>query len=339
MYFTSVLRSQSTVLQFKSLFLQRRMQEEFNRLFGRRSVSPNVDHMTKTEADERRHNSKHRHLFAWPDRRNVLGQLQENHEFKSFVIGADVARSHGGDGGGDDRPPSHVVPTGCGGCFANKGKGKRKPNLGGRGAGRLNTRDKTRNLSLKEIAVAKGPVRFNFEAGSVSLYYPSWEKVPKERKAAIISEIGYMIAALLTSGLNGFLPLDSDQRSISGQKNGGRRLILCKSLTPHPTTTPRLLSRKVLEGRPPPPDATLLESANSLARVSWQWWSGIMFWSVSWSRTRFVSESSSNNYNTSKIPQTKQLITKAGTGGRALPMSLSTAVHVCASMIHKNLAS
>ncbi|GKG03374.1 hypothetical protein Tco_0311010, partial [Tanacetum coccineum] len=35
---------------------------------------------------------------------------------------ADVARSHGGDGGGDDHPPSHVVPTGCGGCFANKGK-------------------------------------------------------------------------------------------------------------------------------------------------------------------------------------------------------------------------
>ncbi|GKB70207.1 putative reverse transcriptase domain, ribonuclease H-like domain, aspartic peptidase domain protein, partial [Tanacetum coccineum] len=130
------------------------------------------------------------------------------------LMSADVARSHGGDGGGDDRPPSHVVPTGCGGCFANKGKGKRKPNLGGRGAGRLNTRDKTRNLSLKEIAVAKGPVPINFEQGdkqtlnplgphaahwsnyigevvrSVPLYYPSWEKVPKERKAAIISEIG-----------------------------------------------------------------------------------------------------------------------------------------------------
>ncbi|GJX90951.1 F-box domain containing protein [Tanacetum coccineum] len=126
---------------------------------------------------------------------------------------ADVARSHGGDGGGDDRPPSHVVPTGCGGCFANKGKGKRKPNLGGRGAGRLNTRDKTRNLSLKDIAEAKGPVSINFDVGdkqtlnplgphaahwsnyigevvrSVSLYYPSWEKVPKKRKAAIISNI------------------------------------------------------------------------------------------------------------------------------------------------------
>ncbi|GJX25654.1 hypothetical protein Tco_0231950, partial [Tanacetum coccineum] len=131
-----------------------------------------------------------------------------------LMSSADVARSHGGDGGGDDRPPSHVVPTGCGGCFANKGKGKRKPNLGGRGAGRLNTRDKTQNLSLKEIAVAKGPVPINFEQGdkqtlnplgphaanwsnyigevvrSVPLYYPSWEKVPKERKAAIISEIG-----------------------------------------------------------------------------------------------------------------------------------------------------
>ncbi|GKE52397.1 hypothetical protein Tco_1487553 [Tanacetum coccineum] len=131
-----------------------------------------------------------------------------------IMSSADVARSHGGDGGGDDRPPSHVVPTGCGGCFANKGKGKRKPNLGGRGAGRLNTRDKTRKLSLKEIAVAKGPVPINFEQGdkqtlnplgphaahwsnyigevvrSVPLYYPSWEKVPKERKAAIILEIG-----------------------------------------------------------------------------------------------------------------------------------------------------
>ncbi|GJR54561.1 F-box domain containing protein [Tanacetum coccineum] len=76
---------------------------------------------------------------------------------------ADVARSHGGDGGGDDHPSSHVVPTGYGGCFANNGKGKRKPNLGGRGAGRLNTSDKTQNLSLKEIAEAKGPVSISFE--------------------------------------------------------------------------------------------------------------------------------------------------------------------------------
>ncbi|GKA45977.1 F-box domain containing protein [Tanacetum coccineum] len=93
-------------------------------------------------------------------------------------------------------------------------KGRRKPNLGGRGAGRLNTRDKTRNLSLKDTAGTKGPVLITFEVGdkqtlnplgphaanwssyigevvrSVLLYYRSWEKVPKERKAAIMSDIG-----------------------------------------------------------------------------------------------------------------------------------------------------
>nr|GEX51258.1 hypothetical protein [Tanacetum cinerariifolium] len=40
---------------------------------------------------------------------------------------------------------------------------KRMPNLGGRAAGRLNTRDKNRNLSLKEITDMKGPVPIQFE--------------------------------------------------------------------------------------------------------------------------------------------------------------------------------
>ncbi|GJQ92369.1 S-adenosyl-L-methionine-dependent methyltransferases superfamily protein [Tanacetum coccineum] len=74
------------------------------------------------------------------------------------VMSADVARGHGGDGGGDDRPPSHHIPTGCGGCFANRGKGTRKANLGGRKAGRLHTRQETRNLGLKKITDDKGPV-------------------------------------------------------------------------------------------------------------------------------------------------------------------------------------
>nr|GEU79552.1 hypothetical protein [Tanacetum cinerariifolium] len=59
--------------------------------------------------------------------------------------------------------PPHHVPTSCGGCFANRGKGKRKPNLGGRAAGRLHTRDKARNLSLKEITNKKGPILILFE--------------------------------------------------------------------------------------------------------------------------------------------------------------------------------
>nr|GFB33924.1 S-adenosyl-L-methionine-dependent methyltransferases superfamily protein [Tanacetum cinerariifolium] len=80
-----------------------------------------------------------------------------------YEMSAYVARSHDGDGGGEDRPPQHHVPSGCMGCFANRGEGKRKPNLGGRAAGRLNTRDKTRNLSLKEITDTKGPVPIQFE--------------------------------------------------------------------------------------------------------------------------------------------------------------------------------
>ncbi|GJZ49090.1 retrovirus-related pol polyprotein from transposon TNT 1-94 [Tanacetum coccineum] len=138
-------------------------------------------------------------------------------------MSADVARSHGGDGGGEDRPPPHHVPTGCMGCFANRGKGKRKPNLGGRAAGRLNTRDKTRNLSLKEITDKKGPVPIRFELRDkqtlmplgdhaahwssyigevirgVPLYYPSWLKVPKERKAALITDIGHLQKAYNTN--------------------------------------------------------------------------------------------------------------------------------------------
>nr|GEZ57558.1 hypothetical protein [Tanacetum cinerariifolium] len=126
-------------------------------------------------------------------------------------MSADVVRSYGGDGGCEDRPPPHYVPSGCGGCVANRGK--RKPNLSGRAAGRLNNRDKTRNLSLKEITDTKGPVPIRFELRDkqtlmplgehtthwssyirevirvVSLYHPSWLKVSKERKAALIADI------------------------------------------------------------------------------------------------------------------------------------------------------
>nr|GEW94915.1 hypothetical protein [Tanacetum cinerariifolium] len=93
-------------------------------------------------------------------------------------------------------------------------KGKRKPHMGGRAAGRLNTRDRTWNLSLKEITDTKGPVPIRFEVRDkqtlipldehvahwssyigevirgVSLYHPSWLKVPKERKAALFANIG-----------------------------------------------------------------------------------------------------------------------------------------------------
>ncbi|GJS31281.1 RNA-directed DNA polymerase, eukaryota [Tanacetum coccineum] len=135
-----------------------------------------------------------------------------SHYFRE--MSAYVARGHDGDGGGDDRPPTHHIPTGCGGCFANRGKGTRKPNLGGRKAGRLHTRQETRNLGLKKITDDKGPVPIRFEwddkktmmplgdhashwsnylgelIREMPLYYPSWQKVPAERKAAILTKIG-----------------------------------------------------------------------------------------------------------------------------------------------------
>ncbi|GJT77551.1 hypothetical protein Tco_1044276 [Tanacetum coccineum] len=98
------------------------------------------------------------------------GQLQEILEFLYlsfkvvlFRMSADVVRGHSGDGGGDDRPLTYHIPTGYEGCFANRGKGTRKPNLGGRKAGRLHTRQETRNLGLKKITDDKGPVPVQLE--------------------------------------------------------------------------------------------------------------------------------------------------------------------------------
>nr|GFB88640.1 hypothetical protein [Tanacetum cinerariifolium] len=60
-------------------------------------------------------------------------------------------------------PHPYQVPTGCGGCLGNRGKGTRKPNLDGRRAGRQHTRQETRNLGLKAITDKSGPVPIRFE--------------------------------------------------------------------------------------------------------------------------------------------------------------------------------
>ncbi|GJX60510.1 glutathione reductase, cytosolic [Tanacetum coccineum] len=128
---------------------------------------------------------------------------------------ADVARAHGGDGGGED--PSRPPPPsfGCAGCFINRGKGKRKPNLGGVKAGRK-TRERTRNQQLKDaVAANKGrPIEIGFEDRAdntvvptgpystqwgnyfgemirgIPLYYPSWQKVPAGDKARLMATLG-----------------------------------------------------------------------------------------------------------------------------------------------------
>ncbi|GJR61656.1 hypothetical protein Tco_1503818 [Tanacetum coccineum] len=93
------------------------------------------------------------------------------------VMSADVAGGHGGDDGGDDRPPIHHISTGCADCFSNRGKGKRKTNLGGRKAGRLHTRQETRNLRLKKI----------IDGDAFAL--PFLEPVLAERKAGLVAKI------------------------------------------------------------------------------------------------------------------------------------------------------
>ncbi|GJU50158.1 hypothetical protein Tco_1219713 [Tanacetum coccineum] len=161
-----------------------------------------------------------------------------------LMSSADVAWSHRGDGGGDDRPPSHVVPTGYGGCFANKGKGKRKPNLGGRGADRLNTRDKTRNLSLKDIAEAKGLVSISFDVGDKQTLNPLGPHA-----AHWSNYIGEVVRSVqlpcLTSGRTWNPP--AEQRSTKAST------CTCKK----PTIPTRLLLRPSIGRQTPPPGVTM----------------------------------------------------------------------------------
>nr|GEV11811.1 hypothetical protein [Tanacetum cinerariifolium] len=111
------------------------------------------------------------------------------------VVYSNVERGHDDDCGGDDR------------------KGTRKPNLGGRKAGRLCTRQETRNLRLKEIMNVHGLVLIWFEWNDretmmtlddhvahwanylgelirdLQMHYPSWRQVSPERKAGVLEKI------------------------------------------------------------------------------------------------------------------------------------------------------
>nr|GFA26321.1 hypothetical protein [Tanacetum cinerariifolium] len=73
-----------------------------------------------------------------------------------------------------------------------------EPNLGGRAAGRLNTRDKIRNLSLKEITDTKGPVPIRFEVRDKQTLMPLGEHA-----AHWSSYIGEVIGVCLCTTLLG----------------------------------------------------------------------------------------------------------------------------------------
>ncbi|GJV51766.1 hypothetical protein Tco_1447507 [Tanacetum coccineum] len=116
------------------------------------------------------------------------------------VAMSDVARDHGDDGGGDDRP-LHIS------------MGTRKPNLGGRKAGMIHTRKETRNLGLRKITNELGPQSIRFEwkdngtmlplgdhsshwanlLGEIVREFPmhfgSWRSILAERKAGVLEKI------------------------------------------------------------------------------------------------------------------------------------------------------
>nr|GEV35642.1 hypothetical protein [Tanacetum cinerariifolium] len=152
------------------------------------------------------------------DEEMYYGQLQEILEFRicrsklccsklsgltlaTKDMSANVVRGHGDDGGADDHPPTHHIPTDCKGCFINQGKGTRKPNLGRRKAGRLHTRQESQNLVLKKITDDKGPVPIRFEWDGKKTLMPLSEHVShwsnylgeliREQKTAIATKIEF----------------------------------------------------------------------------------------------------------------------------------------------------
>nr|GEY39559.1 hypothetical protein [Tanacetum cinerariifolium] len=72
-------------------------------------------------------------------------------------MSTDVSRSHGGDGRGEDHPLHTMYPAVAWVALLTKAKANGSP-IWAAGQ-RVNTRDKTRNLSSKEITDTKGPVR------------------------------------------------------------------------------------------------------------------------------------------------------------------------------------
>ncbi|GJS28378.1 putative reverse transcriptase domain, ribonuclease H-like domain, aspartic peptidase domain protein [Tanacetum coccineum] len=141
----------------------------------------------------------------------------DDEDNRQTLILIDGLMSHGVravTGGGDDVPSLSGTQTAVGLLRQPIGKGTRKPNLGGRRAGRLHTRQETRNLGLKAITDKSGPVPIRFEVNDretlmplgdhaahwanylgelvreLPLHYPSWRQMPPERKAGVVAKIG-----------------------------------------------------------------------------------------------------------------------------------------------------
>nr|GEY48712.1 hypothetical protein [Tanacetum cinerariifolium] len=97
-------------------------------------------------------------------------------------MSADVARGHGGDGGGDDRPIPYHVPTGCGDYLGNRNKSDPVPI-------RFEVDDRETLMPLGDHA-AHWANYLGELVRELPLHYPSWCQMPPERKAGVVAKIG-----------------------------------------------------------------------------------------------------------------------------------------------------
>ncbi|GKC43993.1 hypothetical protein Tco_1061715 [Tanacetum coccineum] len=132
-------------------------------------------------------------------------------------MSADVARDHGGDGGGDDRPPPHQI--GCRDQF-------------GQQAIRFEWSDKGTLMPLGDHAAhwvnLLGEIVWEF-----LMHFRSWHNIPEERKAGVMGKIGGQYGKLatlsiglltLTTGLTTWKASDPDVPRTSQWQIGMHRL-------------------------------------------------------------------------------------------------------------------
>ncbi|GJZ69975.1 F-box domain containing protein [Tanacetum coccineum] len=85
-------------------------------------IHPNNEHNEPTQGDIGETSNEPTQATRNEFEELYVSANEELYPSCDYMSSADVARSHGGDGGGKDRPPPPHVPNGCGGCFINRGR-------------------------------------------------------------------------------------------------------------------------------------------------------------------------------------------------------------------------
>ncbi|GJX83217.1 hypothetical protein Tco_0332698 [Tanacetum coccineum] len=128
------------------------------------------------------------------------------------------------------------------------GRGCRKPNRGGRKAGKLGTCGETRNLGLRKLTDEWGPhkIRFEFnDRGTLlplgdhaaewsnlirkifrefPMYYPSWNKIKEEKKAGVLG----ILRADWDTQIDYWLDTKNAARGLQNAQNRAKSKVFCR---------------------------------------------------------------------------------------------------------------